>query len=126
MPAGSLRGLDDLGEAPALGGGERAGLDDADDVADVGGVLLVVGVELDAPPDDLLVLLVRGDHVDLDHDRLVHRAGDDDAAPLLATAAVVFRLRLPDDRLALARHGAAGARLLRTQTARQPLVLLLR
>src|SRR5438045_1464541 len=54
-----LRHLDDLGQAPALRLGDRARLDDADDVTDLGGVLLVVRVELDRAADDLLVLGVR-------------------------------------------------------------------
>ena len=114
-----------FGEAPVLRLRQRPRLDDADDVADVRRVLLVVGVELHGAPDDLLVLRMRLDHVDLDDDRLVHRARDDDAAPLLAAAAVVLGLRLADDRLPLAgRGGAARARLLRTQRAREPLLLL--
>src|ERR1051326_4021864 len=51
----SLGRLDDLGEPPALGSRQRTRLDDAHDVADVGGVLLVVGVELDRAANDLLV-----------------------------------------------------------------------
>src|SRR5436190_7403175 len=98
----SLGHLDDLGEPPVLRLRERLRLDDADDVADVRGVLLVVRVELHAAPDDLLVALVRGDHVDLDDDRLVHCARDDDATALLTAAALVLGLRQADDGLALA------------------------
>src|SRR5205085_1971351 len=119
-------GLHDLGQAPALRLGQRTRLDDADDVADLRLVLLVVRVELDAAPDDLLVALVRADQLDLDDDRLVHRARDDDATALLAPATVMLRLRLADDRLALSARGGATARLLRAQAARQPLPLLLR
>src|SRR5207248_11221560 len=67
----SLSSLHYLGQAPALRLRQWARLDDAHDVADVRGVLLVVSVELDAPPDDLLVALVRADQVDLDDDGLV-------------------------------------------------------
>ena len=56
-------------------------------------VLLVVRVELRRAADDLLVPLVRLHGVDLDDDRLVHRARDDDAAALLAAAALVLGLR---------------------------------
>src|SRR5437764_3247583 len=119
-------GLHDLGQAPALRLGQRTRLDDADDVADLRLVLLVVRVELDAAPNDLLVALVRAAQLDLDDDRLVHRARDDDATALLAPATVVLRLRLADDRLALSARGGATARLLRAQAARQPLPLLLR
>src|SRR4051794_11507709 len=107
--------------------GQRAGLDDADDIADVRGVLLVVRVELHAAPDDLLVALVRGDHVDLDDDRLVHCARDDNAAALLTPAALVLGLRLADDGLALTGRSCAGRpRLLRAEAARKTLALLLR
>src|SRR5436305_4271724 len=119
-------GLHDLGQAPALRLGQRTRLDDADDVADLRLVLLVVRVELDAAPDDLLVALVRADQLDLDNDRLVHRARDNDATALLAPTTVVLGLRLADDRLALSARGGATARLLRAQAARQPLPLLLR
>src|SRR5919198_4814717 len=99
----SLGDLDDLGEPPTLRLRERPRLDNADDVAHVRGVLLVVRVELDATADDLLVARVRLDRVDLDDDRLVHRTGDDDATALLAAATLGLRLRRPRDRLALGR-----------------------
>src|SRR5581483_3618367 len=95
----SFRGLDDLGEPPALRRRQRTRLDDADDVPDAGRVLLVVRVELHRAADDLLVARVRLDHVDLDDDRLVHRTRDDDAAALLRAAALVLGLRQADDRL---------------------------
>src|SRR5207253_4172777 len=85
-----------------------------------------MGVELDAPADHLLVPLVRGDHVDLDDDRLVHCTRDDDAAALLAPTAVVLGLRLAHDRPPLAPRGTARAPLLRTETAWDALALLLR
>src|SRR3954453_10687030 len=78
-------------EPPVLRLRERARLDDPHDVAHVRLVLRVVRLELDAAPDDLLVTPMRLDRVDLHDDRLVHHARDDDAAPLLATAAVGFR-----------------------------------
>src|SRR4029077_18425142 len=106
FPAGSLRNLDDLREAPALRLRERPRLDDANDVTDVRAVLLVVCVELDRAPDHLLVLRVRPDRVDLDDDRLVHRIGHDNAAALLAPAAIVLGLLLAGDRLALGRRRA--------------------
>src|SRR4029077_18985240 len=76
--------------------------------------------------DDLLVALVRTDHVDLDDDRLVHRAGNDNAPAFLAPAALVVRLRLPDDRLPCGAWRLAATCLLRAQTARETLCLLLR
>src|SRR5205085_9733014 len=98
--AGSLRRLQDFREAPVLRLRERPGLDDADEVADVRLVLLVVGVELDRAPDDFLIARVRLHGVALDDDRLVHRVGNDDAAALLAPSTLVLGLLEPDDRLA--------------------------
>src|SRR6266545_3589197 len=124
-PPSLLGGLHDLHEAPALRLRERSRLDDADDVADVRAVLLVVRVELRAAADDLLVARVRLDRVDLDDDRLVHRAGDDDAAALLAAAALGLRLRCPRDRLALGRALPHRLRALATLRAGDVLGLLL-
>src|SRR5207249_878565 len=122
----SLGDLDDLGQAPVLRLRQGPRLDDADDVAHVCAVLLVVRVELDRAADHLLVLRVRADRLDLHDDRLVHRIGHDDAAALLTPAAVVLRLRLAGDRLALRRDLTLRPRLLRTQRARQPLAFGLR
>ena len=72
-------------------------------------LLLVVRVELGAPPDDLLVPRVRLHDVDLDDDRLLHRVGDDGALALLAPAALVLGLLEPDDRLPLGRCRASAA-----------------
>src|SRR6266540_764795 len=124
-PPSLLRGLHDLDEAPALRLRERSRLDDADDVADVRAVLLVVRVELRAAADDLLVARVRLDRVDLDDDRLVHRAGDDDAAALLAAAALGLRLGRARDRLALGRALPQGLWTLPALCARNVLALLL-
>src|SRR5918996_3323605 len=95
----SLRGLHDLGEAPVLRLRKRSRLDDADDVPDLRLVLLVVRVELRRAPDHLLVARVELDRVDLDDDRLVHRARDDDAAALLTPSAHLVGLREARDRL---------------------------
>src|SRR6185437_15306094 len=91
--------LDDLGEPPALRLRQRTCLDDADDVADVRLVGLVVRVERARTPDDLLVLRVRLEDVDLHDDRLVHCARDDPALALLAPATLVVGLLQADDRL---------------------------
>src|SRR2546430_4627525 len=50
--------LQDLDEAPALAARHRAALDDADDVARVGVVALVVGVQHRGAAHDLLVAAV--------------------------------------------------------------------
>ena len=71
---------------------QRAALDEADDVADLGLVLLVVRVELRRAAHDLLVLGVRLGRVDADGDRLVALVGDDDAAALLAPALLASAL----------------------------------
>src|SRR5262249_56506748 len=109
--------------APALGLREGPRLDDADHVADSGGVRLVVGVQLARAPDDLLVLGVDPDRLDLDHDRLVALVGDDYAAALLAPAGSRLGLGGARDRLALLERGARRLRVLVTQGARQPFAL---
>src|SRR5215211_6078909 len=118
--------LDDLGEAPVLRLGQRPRLDDADDVALLRLVLLVVRVELLRPADNLLVARMRLDGLHLDDDRLVHRARDDDAAPLLAATAIGLGLRRPRDRFALGGTLARRFRPLTAQRARDALLLALR
>src|SRR6266536_5544733 len=122
----SFGDLDDLGQAPVLRLRQRARLDDPDNVTHVRAVLLVVRMELRRAADHLLVLGMRADRLDLHDDRLIHRVGHDDATPLLAAAAIVLRLLLPRDRLALGCDLMLRPRLLRTQGPRQPLALLLR
>src|SRR5215203_3009310 len=73
--------LHHVDQAPALGLGERPGLDHADHVALAGLVALVVGVQLGRAADDLLVSAVTAGDVDADGDRLVPLAGDDDPLP---------------------------------------------
>src|SRR5919108_2714479 len=124
--ASSLGDLDDFGKAPVLRLRERTRLDDADNVAGLRLVLLVVCVEALRAPDDLLVLRVRLHDVDTDDDRLVHRRRDNDAAPLLPPAAPMLGLRLPHDGLALARLLAPRLRTLAAFRARDALALLLR
>src|SRR4051794_15266711 len=75
--------LHDLGEPPPLQLRERPRLDDADRVADAGGVRLVVRVELDRRADDLLVLGMALDHVHLDDDRLLTLVRNHNAPALL-------------------------------------------
>ena len=90
-----LRTLQDLDEPPALGARQRAALDDADEVALVGVVALVVGVQRGRRAHDLLVAPVAAGDVDADGDRLVGLVGDDDAlAHLRAAGAVLGRVRL--------------------------------
>src|SRR6185503_6987183 len=91
------------------------------DVTDVRLVLLVVSVELLRAADHLLVARVDLDHVDLDDDGLVHRARDDDAAPLLAAAAFAVGLRQPDDRPTLCGALALGLRALPAKRPRDVL-----
>src|SRR3954447_15469405 len=91
--------LHHVDQAPALGLGERPGLDHADHVALAGLVALVVGVQLGRAADDLLVGAVTPGDVDADGDRLVALAGDDDPLPHLG------RVRLA---LGRRRAGAGG------------------
>src|SRR5919106_3714575 len=121
-----LRGLHDLLEAPALELRERTRLDEADDVADLRLVRLVVRVELRAPLDDLLVHRVHLHDVHANDDRLVRTCRDDRALSLLPAAALVLRLRKARDRLSLGRALAGRLRALPAERARQALPLPLR
>src|SRR5918992_2122308 len=101
--------LQDLDQAPALGAAERAAFDHAHGVAHVCLVLLVVGVQRGAGPDDLLVHAVLAGDVDADGDRLVGLVRDDDALAHLELAA---RPGLGGRRLGTRLTGAALAKLL--------------
>src|SRR5215218_3082098 len=109
--------LHHVDQAPALGLGERPGLDHADHVTLAGLVALVVGVQLGRAADDLLVGAVTAGDVDADGDRFVSLAGDDD--PLAHLGRV---------RLLLGRRGAGagaalrldGLALLATQVSADP------
>src|SRR3954453_14398829 len=81
---GLLGLLEDLHDAPALGGGQRPGLHDQDAVADAAVVLLVVGLELRRTPQPLAVQRVLDAVLDRDHDGLVHLVADDEALADLA------------------------------------------
>src|SRR5437764_12233215 len=118
--------LEDLGQAPVLRLAQRPGLDDADEVADLGGVLLVVSVELARAANDLLVPRVRLEGVDLDHDGLVHGARDDDATALLAPAARMLGLGQTGDRAPFGGAFTLRLRVLVALGAREPLALPLR
>src|ERR1700754_2690086 len=82
--------LDHVDQAPALGLGQGAGLDDADDVALAGLVALVVRVQRARLADDLLVSAVAAGDFDLHRDRLVALVGDDDALPHLRRVGVAL------------------------------------
>ena len=88
--------LQDLRQAPALELGQRAGLDDAHDVADVGLVALVVRVQLD---ERRTILWYLGCGLAESMRTVIVLSGcrrDDDAAALLAAALHSDRLRLAD------------------------------
>src|SRR5215218_4233140 len=128
--------LHHVDQAPALGLGERPGLDHANHVALAGLIALVVGVELGRAADDLLVGAVTASDVDADGDRLVAFAGDDDALPDLGRVRLPLRWRragaggavglcrgplfAPQLGLALALSGPFGFALLRGGSARLP------
>src|SRR3954462_9434202 len=76
--------LDDLDQAPPLGGRRRPGLHDLHPVADARDVLLVVGLQLVGATDDLAVQAVLHAVLDLDHDRLLHLVADHQALTDLA------------------------------------------
>src|SRR5690606_24957044 len=81
-----LRLLEDLDQAPPLGGGQGTGLTDDDEVADAGGVALVVHLALLGAAHDLAVQGVLHAVLDLDDDGLVHLVADDVAALRLAVS----------------------------------------
>src|SRR6478735_7670447 len=85
----SLRLLEDLDDAPALGGGQRPGLHEEDAVADAGAVLLVVSLQLARAADDLAVHRVLEAVLDGDDDGLVHLVADDESLAGLAEPAVL-------------------------------------
>src|SRR5262249_19067366 len=87
VPRWLLGLLQDLGDPPALGRRQRAGLHEPDPVALATGVLGVVGLVLLGAPDDLGVLGVLHPVLDLDHDGLIHLVADDEALPDLAVSA---------------------------------------
>src|SRR5688500_13853274 len=76
--------LDDLDDAPALGGRQRAGLHDQDPVADAALVLLVVRLQLAGAAHDLAVERVLDAVLDGHDHGLVHLVGDDQALTGLA------------------------------------------
>src|SRR3954471_919152 len=83
--------LKDLHDAPALRGGQRAGLHQPDPVADATGVGLVVRLVLRRTADDLAVQGVLDAVLDGDNDGLVHLVADHQT---LTNLAVAPRLRL--------------------------------
>src|SRR5690606_8461479 len=78
---GSLlrRARDDFDHAPVLGLGQRPALGDANDIAFVAGVVLVMRVELGRTPDVLAVQGVLDLALDEHGDGLVHLVADDAA-----------------------------------------------
>src|SRR6476659_10058354 len=99
--------LHHVDQAPALGLGERPGLDHADHVALAGLVALVVGVQLGRAADDLLVGAVTPGDVDADGDRLVPFAGDDDPLPNLGGVGLLLGRRGAGPGAALGLRGLA-------------------
>src|SRR3954447_8861428 len=99
---GSAGPLEDLDEPPALAARQRPALDDADAVALVCLVLLVVSVERRRLADDLLVHPVAPRALDPDGDRLVGLRGGDDALARTRTSRAVL--------LGRRRRGGTGCR----------------
>src|SRR5207342_3420286 len=81
----SLGLLQDLDQAPALGAGNRPGLDHPDQIPLSRLVACIVGVQGARAAHDLLVLGMAPSDFDGDSDRLVRLAGDHSALPGLAT-----------------------------------------
>src|SRR6476660_5125626 len=85
---GLLRLLEDLHDAPPLGGGQRTGLHEQDPVADAALVLLVVRLQLAGAPHDLAVQRVLDAVLDGHDHGLVHLVADDEALADLASVAL--------------------------------------
>jgi hypothetical protein len=85
-PRGLLGLLEDLDQAPALGGAERTGLADQNEVTDAGGVEFVVHLPLGGAADDLAVQRVLHAVFDLNDDGFLHAVADDVATCGLAVA----------------------------------------
>src|SRR5918995_1366534 len=85
----SLGLFEDLDDAPPLRRREWTGLHQEHAVAGDGGVLLVVGLELVGPADDLAVQRVLEAVLDGHDDRLVHLVADDEALSDLPEPPVV-------------------------------------
>src|SRR3954451_13240280 len=81
---GLLGLLEDLDDAPTLGGRQRAGLHEEHAVADAALVVLVVRLVLAGPTKDLAVHGVLDAVLDRHDDGLVHLVGDDQALTDLA------------------------------------------
>src|SRR4029077_3685202 len=79
--------LEDLGNPPALGRGQRPGLHQQHTIAHAAGVLGVVRLVLLGTAQNLAVLGVLDVVLDLDNDGLVHLVADHQAFPALAVAA---------------------------------------
>src|SRR5688500_9063776 len=92
LTEGSLGLLEDLDQAPALGGGQRAGLHDQDPVADAALVGLVVRLQARRLAHDLAVERVLHAVLDGHDDGLVHLVAHDEALAGLALVALLGRL----------------------------------
>src|SRR6476660_3055527 len=84
--------LEDGHQTPALGGRQRAGLGEQNAVADAGGPVLVVRLDLGGPADDLRVARVLHPVLELDDDGLLHLVRDDHALAGLAVATLLRRV----------------------------------
>src|SRR6478735_3310780 len=84
--------LEDLDDAPALGGGQRAGLLDPHAVTDTALVLLVVGLELAGATQDLAVQRVLDAVLNGDDDGLLHLVADHETLTDLAVRATLVAL----------------------------------
>src|SRR5690625_1465159 len=79
-----LRLLEDLHDAPPLGGRQGPGLHQQDTVADAGDAVFIVCLEPARATDDLAVAGVPITVLDRHHDRLLHLVADDQALAGLA------------------------------------------
>src|SRR5471030_3201611 len=120
----SARLLQNFRHAPARLFRDRAGLDDANAIADTARVLLVMHFEAPRVADDLLVERVRLEGLHHDDDGLLHLVAHDHAVARLAARARGLRLvthRHPPERRRLPRLPARAPRTRHRERLRVPL-----
>ena len=82
---GDILAFDDIDQSPALGLGHRPALDDRYRVAELGCIVLIVGLEARPAADGFLISPMEAAPLHLDDARLVHLVADNSADPYFAS-----------------------------------------